>query len=516
MKKIEKICSLCLAAVLFFGVCAPYGAAAGAGQTYYVDSAAGSDLNSGLSPSDAWATLAKVDSTTFLPGDSVSLKRGGVYTGFASLGGSGTADSPITLGAYDTGAAPLLTVDGDHAVLMLLDQSHWVIRDLEITAPEGNAILIRFQNTTVSGILIENVVMHDVKNRPSPTYYSGSNAALRMMGSSAAYGAHIENVTVRNCEIYNAGYGIFTGSNYPDRPATPYNRNIIVENCSLHDLYDDAFIMSDTDTIILRNSSIINTCQSDGLYPTAPVWMWGVNHGLVERCEFAGSKNKRDGMTVDFDAHTMNSVYQYVYSHDNVRFMTNCPAGDDYRRANTVRYCLSVNDNVLDSGGAFYQSPETDLLFYNNTLVNCGDFRFKNYDRATIINNIFWMKSSCSVSYSTERTYRLGNNCYYNTYTPMFDLDALNRNPGFVGADFSDKNSFALKPDSPCYRAGATLGDMGLVDFFGNPTGSIHSIGCFDADLGEPEPSGPAGMTGWPALAALLARLITLIRSLFE
>jgi len=515
MRKTERILSVCLAAVLLFGLCAPY-ASASTGETYYVDSAAGSDLNGGRSPADAWATPAKVDATQFLPGDSILFKCGGVYTGCASLGGSGTEDSPITVGAYGEGAAPLLTVAGDQTVLTVLDRSNWVIKDLEITAPAGNAILIRFQNATVANILIENVVMHSVKNFPSPTYHSGSNAALRIMGSSAVPGTHIENVTVRNCEIYDAGYGIFTGCNYPDLPATPYNRNIVVEGCSLHDLYDDAFIMSDTDTIILRDSSIINTCQSDGLYPTAPVWMWGVNHGLVEHCEFAGSKNKRDGMTVDFDAHTMNSVYQYVYSHDNVRFMTNCPAGDDYRRSNTVRYCLSVNDNILDSGGAFHQSPETDLMFYNNTLVNCGDLRFKNYDRATVMNNIFYMKTSCSVSYSPERSYRLGNNCYYNTYTPMFDLNSINRSPGFAGSDFTDKNSFALRPDSPCYRAGATLGDMGWVDFFGNPTGSIHSIGCFDADLGEPEPPGPAQTTGWPALAALLARLITLIRSLAE
>ncbi|HOU10309.1 MAG TPA: right-handed parallel beta-helix repeat-containing protein [Clostridiales bacterium] len=516
MRKIERIWSVCMAAVLLFGVCAPYGSAAGAGQTYYVDAAAGSDLNGGRSPADAWATLAKVGETAFLPGDVVLLKRGGVYTGSVSLGGSGTAENPITLGAYGSGAAPLLTVGSDQTVLTLLDQSHWIIRDLEITAPAGNAILVRFRNKTVENILIENVVMHDVKNRPSPTYYSGSNAALRIMGSAAVYGAHIENVTVRNCEIYDAGYGVFTGGNYPNRPAAPYNRNIVVEGCSLHDIYDDAFIMADTDTIILRDSSVIKTCQSDGLYPTAPVWMWGVNRGLVERCEFAGSKNKRDGMTVDFDAHTMNSVYQYVYSHDNVRFMTNCPAGDDYRRANTVRYCLSVNDNVLDSGGAFYQSPETDLLFYNNTLVNCGDLRFKNYDRATIMNNIFYMKTACSVSFSPERSYRLGNNCYYNTYTPMFDLASLNRNPGFAGSDFSDKNSFALRLDSPCNRAGATLGNMGNVDFFGNPTGRVHSVGCFDADIGEPLPPGPPQTSGWPALAALLARLVTLVRSLSE
>ena len=129
MRKIERIWSVCMAAVLLFGVCAPYGSAAGAGQTYYVDAAAGSDLNGGRSPADAWATLAKVGETAFLPGDVVLLKRGGVYTGSVSLGGSGTAENPITLGAYGTGAAPLLTVAGDLTVAQRVGQHRRVDHD---------------------------------------------------------------------------------------------------------------------------------------------------------------------------------------------------------------------------------------------------------------------------------------------------------------------------------------------------------------------------------------------------
>ena len=46
-------------------------AAAAGSTTYYIDATAGSDTNAGTSPGAAWQTLAKVDATTFNPGDRI-------------------------------------------------------------------------------------------------------------------------------------------------------------------------------------------------------------------------------------------------------------------------------------------------------------------------------------------------------------------------------------------------------------------------------------------------------------
>jgi len=478
---------------------------------YYVDSVNGSDSNDGLSQGSAWASLAKVDSTSFHPGDSILFKRGCVFVGNAGLHGSGALGNPVKVDAYGQGDAPLLTTLGDGAVLSITDESNWSVRNLEITAPEGTGIFVSYNRTVVQNILLENITLHDIRNFPSNTYHSGTNAALRLMGSAAVPGAHLENITVNNCEIYDVGYGIFTGSNYPDTPAAPFNKNIIVENCSLHDMFDDAFIMADTDGIILRNSSIINTTQSVGLYNTAPVWLWGVTNGLVENCEFAGSKNTSDGMTVDFDDHTDNSLYQYDYSHDNVRFMQSCPSSTDLGH-NTVRYCLSVNDNVIDSAGGFQNSPELDFTFYNNTLVNSGSYQFKNYNRAVIKNNIFYMKSFKFVMYDLSRTYNLSNNCYYNTFHPILDYKSMDANPLFIGNDLSDKNSFMLQAGSPCYKTGTQVeANMGAHDFYGNPLGSTHSIGCFDGELAVVKP--PAGF--FQDAINVIMRIIAFIKGCF-
>src|SRR6476660_4146276 len=80
--------------------------------TYYVDSVAGTDINTGLTQTAAWRTLDKVSSVTFQPGDAILFKAGGSWTGTLSLHGSGTSGNPITVGRYGSGAKPLLQGTG--------------------------------------------------------------------------------------------------------------------------------------------------------------------------------------------------------------------------------------------------------------------------------------------------------------------------------------------------------------------------------------------------------------------
>src|SRR5690606_21928400 len=61
------------------------------GATYHVDSNSGNDANSGLSPGVAWRSLAKVNSVTFFPGDSILFARGGTWTGQLAPSGAGSS-----------------------------------------------------------------------------------------------------------------------------------------------------------------------------------------------------------------------------------------------------------------------------------------------------------------------------------------------------------------------------------------------------------------------------------------
>jgi len=77
------------------------------GATYYcVDATNGNDNNDGLSLGSAWKTIAKVNSQTFRPGDSVLFKRGEVWRERLIVPSSGKAGAPITFAAYGTGEKP--------------------------------------------------------------------------------------------------------------------------------------------------------------------------------------------------------------------------------------------------------------------------------------------------------------------------------------------------------------------------------------------------------------------------
>src|SRR6266568_2340824 len=104
-------------------------------STYYINCSKGSDNNAGTSASTAWKTIARANLQTYLPGDSILLKRGCVWSepGFKSKG-NGAAGSPITLADYGTGALPEIIGSGDHEAAVLLENvQYWTVRNLNLT-----------------------------------------------------------------------------------------------------------------------------------------------------------------------------------------------------------------------------------------------------------------------------------------------------------------------------------------------------------------------------------------------
>jgi len=78
------------------------------GATYYVDATTGNDNKDGLSTSNAWKTINKVNTSSFAPGDYILFKSGGVWRETLTVPGSGAEDNPITFGAYGTGSKPII------------------------------------------------------------------------------------------------------------------------------------------------------------------------------------------------------------------------------------------------------------------------------------------------------------------------------------------------------------------------------------------------------------------------
>jgi hypothetical protein len=74
-------------------------------KNYYVKST-GNDNNTGLSDAQAWSTLAKVNASSFSPGDTIFFNKGDTWREPLTVPSSGSASAYITFASYGTGSAP--------------------------------------------------------------------------------------------------------------------------------------------------------------------------------------------------------------------------------------------------------------------------------------------------------------------------------------------------------------------------------------------------------------------------
>jgi hypothetical protein len=98
------------------GMCLPAPAAAEA-NTYYVSASGGNDSYNGLSESQPFRTLAKVNSLSLLPGDRVLFKCGDTWRAEQLvISHSGNEGAPILFGAYPDGCANPPVLSGSKPV----------------------------------------------------------------------------------------------------------------------------------------------------------------------------------------------------------------------------------------------------------------------------------------------------------------------------------------------------------------------------------------------------------------
>lgn len=473
-------------------------------KTYYIDSIDGNDSNSALSPDDAVKTIYGLKFESVNPGDKFLFRNGGIYEETIYITGwNGTKENPIIISSYGDGEKAVLRTDLPTEVITLVDCSYVTISDLDITAPNGGGIWINTINKTSEGITLDNIYFHDMPNGKVTGRSDCTNGAARaraaVMVKSFPQASRfpVNNLTISNCEVDNIANGFIIWGSWNEegngwveneKDIDPvFNEGLLITDCYLHDMDAEAILIGICEGALVTNCRMIDTCQGEGLdengeiqFFTAACWFWGSRNSTVQYCEIAGQKNYGDGMTVDFDSYSHGCTYQYIYSHDNMRFMCNNPNYSGHH-GNTVRYCLSINDNGGRSTTAVGSAGEHELNFYNNTIINSAEFQLLNMYNAIVANNIFVMQDGATFAYDLDTAFRgnrISNNCYYNVMTPLIDLTSFNTIPGFVSDDTDDILSFVLSEDSPLIGAGIEIEGAPETDFFGNEITS-NNIGCY-------------------------------------
>jgi hypothetical protein len=415
------------AAGLLFGWCA-----AAFATDYYIDTADGSDSSNGRSEANAWRTLSKAGSQNYNPGDRILLKRGETFPGKLYLSNkNGTSESPIVVGAYGSGAMPIIDAAGYRAGVHLENSSYFTVQDLEITADGGVTVdgsdpQLRYGvyvnvlwNGSVDSITLTNLYIHDIypeqdksSEGANPTTYMGT--AIRLAGTGgSSVNFPASNLVVQDCVIERTGF-----------KAVEMQRcdGVSVLNNRMDDIGGPALQPSRCSDVTVRDNIVY---RSGAL--TDPrmhgrgsgIWPWGSDDVLIESNTFMNAVGREDscGMHIDFNCN--NVLVQYNLSINNAGGFIEILGNNNNC---TYRYNVSINDGwrvqgVLDQG-TIANNAHGRILFISGWVGSSGGTP-NNYSgpfNTYIYNNTIFTppgQTSHFMIHGTARGLKISNNIFY-------------------------------------------------------------------------------------------------------
>ena len=444
---------------------------------YFVDPA-GSDSNVGTSTATAWRSVERVNATVFQPGDNVLFKRGGTWVGALRPQGSGTSASRITLGAYGSGAKPLINGNGTGAVISLSTQDYWTIQDFEVINPasgDGNRSGIRVDYSgsgVMRGIQILNNDVRDVRGIKNVNDGARNNGGIFFWINEPgkADGVLIQGNTVKN--IYGQGIAFNAEAEYAGGGMNYANcsPNVIARGNTVVTTSGDGILMLGTDNELVEYNEVAYVGQlSDTGNNIAAAWptrhvngVWQYNH-----VHHTAALSANDSTAFDNDGYVQGTtIFQYNHSHDNgggfiMEYKWDWTGADTGNT--TVRYNISVNDSRVVA------SNRGGMDFYNNVIYAPGatlDVQWTDTSRrVNFRNNIFW-----ALARSTELTAQTFS---YNTFNggitrPTSSNQNRTRDPLFVSPNTSGNLAgFILQSSSSERNVGVALPGNGGKDFWG-------------------------------------------------
>lgn len=378
--------------------------------TYHVDSLGGNDGNSGLSPAAAWRTIGRANQPSYLPGDSILLKRGSVWQGVGfKAKGNGSVQAPILLADYGEASLPLPIIDGVGAhepAVLLQNVQNWILRNLELTQHGQTPQNLDSNNEhgkdadqysdeymravvhvlglgppndpncgeacTVRNIRLENLLVRD--GSWNGIYASGGYYQLR----TATYGV-VDNLVIAGVESRNhhkAGVEI-TCTYYQTRIYAA--SNVMVLDSHLHHNGGDGAMVGPVRNGLLEG----NDCHHNGRVRNARLgcWTWDSENTVIQFNESHHNMTPltdgkaRDGGGFDLDLGTENGVIQYNWSHDNEGegfLLLAWPIGFGFSRGEShnlqMRYNVGERDGKKLAGGITIFGGVAPAVIHNNVI----------------------------------------------------------------------------------------------------------------------------------------------------
>ncbi|WP_309620197.1 carbohydrate binding domain-containing protein [Salinibacterium sp.] len=223
-------------------------AAHAAGTAYYVSMAGCSNSYQGTQQTHTtgttgpWCDFANANLLTLGAGDSVLLARSstwnvnGAPNNALALKGAGTSwSSPVALGAYGTGPAPIIRGAGNNdtdAIGSITDPSYWVVSDLEFSHA-ANGLTATFTSGGHAGLRINNLYVHDLRGcflaQPAGCSWMSTGIALTtavVTGPSDA--PLLTDLEIRNNRFIDVGEAVQVWA--PDASKAHTYTNVVIKD----------------------------------------------------------------------------------------------------------------------------------------------------------------------------------------------------------------------------------------------------------------------------------------------
>jgi Right handed beta helix region len=383
---------------------------------YYLDAGNGQDQNNGRTPSTAWKSLKKINSTKFKPGDRILLKKGEVWHEKLLLSGSGTPDNPIIFASYGDGEKPVVsawdTLNGwvKPSNWISLDRLVWYIscqqdpKRIWLTEKEyRRSINLSGLDSTARWFYDEPTHRLYIYSPGNPSqYYKGIVAAA--VRDAAVIGRNVSDIVLRDLSIQGGGLYSLHLNNC---------QRITIESCQIgHYSGKYGILVSQSSNGIIRNCAI-----DSGLRLKYDFEYYAVEDGvkLYNGCTYW---KIFDNQIQDWG----HSGIQ-IQSRDKILPTSNNEVYHNTISAKNVAYCR----------GFEIAGPEGSCQFnkiYGNYIVNTtvrnqilGDHNSIYYNVVSALRNVSYRNEGTAQAFSFSN--HEGNACHHNQLfnNVIFDSD---------------------------------------------------------------------------------------------
>jgi Right handed beta helix region len=461
-------------------------ATASEAATYYVRNG-GSDSADGRSHGTAWASLNKVNSFSFAPGDQVLLHEGHRWVGLLSVDWPGTSSAPAVVGAYYLdGSTPMRgyrtatpIIDGEdrlpsdrYAALVSVRANRVRVENLRVMNSEGRGIaVVQVGEAEIIGCTVSNIYRGGIHFLRSQGSRAESNLVTRTdigyhqdggdWGAAIAVVTSTSTVVRRNTvsEVWGEGINAHSGSQYT---LIEQNRLFGVRSAAI---YSDAA----PDTTIRRNI-VVGTANSE-------YWR--------------GSSSVGPGIVLS------NELYHYPIGGGSQSVSVQSNRAKIY--GNLVAYTSS---GIALWGAGFPETSYDRVLIYNNTLVDnniqVAMLNSKPKPDAQFVNNILLSLSSGTRDVEGTSLYGMtARNNYFSQGNPGGDyVHAGNRFTGLTLAKMSGWRA-ATNRDQITWRDFVVMSGSSVLGAGDNePSNTASSAQNYQLDHNAAEHRRPMDMGG--------------------